>query len=112
MDIDISKHRDDLLGWFLIHCVSKKMKEVFPEPNTKHFDVKLTANGVELPLLETFAEIDRQMESMIKKKALELIKEKFDDRESRIYDLFSIIEQHLIKIGREELDILEEEFEE
>ena len=80
----------DLLHWAVIHAVSEmpvKMEEKWVEfPKDGKWEMKLFMHDVELPIMETFKELESQLDSMIKDKAKEIVNEKFND-------IFSAVEE-------------------
>jgi dihydroneopterin aldolase len=69
--------------------------ETLPRPFK--LDVKLTLNDTELPLLETFADFEKQVDKMVKEKAFELIDEKLSDIKDTMTDIFKEVEDKIRK---------------
>ena len=107
MKIDFMKERDTFLGYCLIKGVTHKYKNkktFLPKVEGGH-DVQFIVNGVELPLLEIFKDIENQIEEMVRKKALELLEEKFADMSDFVYQ----ITEELKRKAKERLNLKIEE---
>ena len=79
----------DLLHWAVINAVVKlgKLENTWLEfPKDGKWEMKLIMNDVELPVMETFKELESQLDTMIKDKAKKIVNDKFDN-------LFSAVEE-------------------
>lgn len=79
----------ELLYWAVLNAVTKlgKIEKTWPEfPKDGKWEMKLIMSGVELPIMDTFKELESQLDAMIKDKAKEIINDKFND-------LFSGVEE-------------------
>ena len=87
----------NLLEWMVINAVTKKaenelMKKI---PKDGKWELKFTMEGVELPILETFKELESNHEEHIKENAKELINEKFNDM---FYDVEEALDDYKDKL--------------
>ena len=90
MKIDFMKERDTFLGYCMVNAVTHKYKDgktFLPSKSEGGFDVQFIVNGIELPLKETFQDIENQIDEMVRKKALELLEEKFADMSDFVYQI-------------------------
>jgi len=103
MKIDFMKIRDTFLGYCLVNSVTHadKVKEITGKTPDGLYEIQFIVNGVELPLEETFEDINQQIERMVKEKALELLKEKFSEME----DIMAQITEELKRKAEEKLGI-------
>lgn len=87
MKIDFMKIRDTFLGYCLVNSVTHrdKLNEVTGKCSDGLYDIKFIVNEVELPLEETFEDIEKQIDEMVRKKALELLEEKFGEMTDVVY---------------------------
>jgi hypothetical protein len=107
MKIDFGKERDSFLGYCMVNAVTHadKVSEVTGKSPDGNYDIQFIINGVELPLEETFEDIEKQMDEMVRKKALELIEEKLADISDTAYQ----ITEELKKRAAERLNLEIEE---
>ncbi len=63
-------------------------------------------NGVDLPLEKTFKDIEAQIDEMVRKKALEVLEEKF----AEMNDIMSQITEELKRKAKERLNLEIEEY--
>lgn len=81
---DIRK-KNSFFDWFLIHAITLKDKQSGERvinklrPEDGKWDIKLTIEGIELPLLETFEDLQKQDKERITEKAIELMDEKLNE---------------------------------
>jgi hypothetical protein len=94
MIIDYDKVKDTLFGDCFLNAVTKSKTL---GTNSKPLDVKLTLNNIELPLLETFADFEKQTDRMVKEKALELINEELYDIRDTVSEMFKEVEEKIRK---------------
>lgn len=101
---DIRKE-SSLFDWFFIHALTLKDKRSgrkvinnMNRPKDGKWDIKLTIEGIELPLLKTFKDLEKQDEERIKNKALELIQEKLNRINDVLIDRCSCMEEEVKKI--------------
>lgn len=109
MKIDFMKERDTFLGYCMINTVTHKYKGVemtLPKSEDGKFEVQFIVNGVELPLEETFKDIENQIDEMVRKKALELLEEKFSEMNDVVYQ----ITEELKKVATEKLNLHIQEY--
>jgi hypothetical protein len=107
MIIDFMKERNTFLGYCMVNAVTHKYKDgktFLPKVEGGH-DIQFIVNGVELPLIETFKDIENQVEEMVRKKALELLVEKFGD----MTDIVFQISEELKRKAKERLNLEIEE---
>jgi hypothetical protein len=88
-----------LLGWYIIEAMTMKSPNILdtwprPEFDSRRLDVKVTINGVEVPVREVFSILGEHYEAVmdqlaakIEDRARELIKEKYNDVYSALQDL-------------------------
>ena len=74
----------------------RKIEEIWPEMFEKdgvrnEWDLEVTLNGVKLPARSVFYHLEDQMEEFIAKKAVALIKEKYNDVDNLMYDIEQLI---------------------
>lgn len=95
MKIDFMEERDTFLGYCLINSVTHKYKDKEMDlPKTgEGYNVQFIVNGVELPLHETFKDIENQIDRMVEEKAFELIKEKFADIENILTEITECLKE-------------------
>ena len=108
MIIDFMKERDTFLGYCMINAVTHKYKDgkIFLPKVEDGYDVQFIVNGIELPLHETFEYIKSQIDEMVRKKALELLEEKFADMSDIVYQ----ITEELKRKAQEKLNLKIEEY--
>jgi hypothetical protein len=106
MKFDFEKERDTFLGYCLINAATHKYKgkEFLPQVDGG-LEIQFIVNGVELPLHETFKDIEDQIDEAVRKKALELLEDKLSDLESLVYQ----INEELKKKAKERLNLEIEE---
>ena len=89
---DIRK-KNSFFDWFFIHAVTLKDKQSGERvinklrPEDGKWDIKFTVEGVELPLLETFEDLQKQDEERITEKAVELMEEKLHEITEALMDM-------------------------
>jgi len=89
MEIDIGGY--NFRSWLIIHSVTElgdmdTILKAHPE-GKKTWDVRLTIDGVELPLDKTIDQIEKNLDEHIVKKARELISSKMGEIENEIDEL-------------------------
>ena len=101
---DIRKE-NSLFDWFFIHAITLKDKQSghkvinsINRPKDGEWDIKLTIEGIELPLLKTFKDLEKQDEERIREKALELIQEKLNRINDVLMDRCSCMEEEVKNI--------------
>lgn len=77
--VSLNKDRSFLYHWALIHAIvlaenkaGKRVERIYQGEGGGR-RVALLVNGVQVPLVETFADADKQVERMIEEKAHELL---------------------------------------
>lgn len=92
----------DLLEWCLINAVvnQQKLDEIITAEKTdekghRRFDIKLVVNGINLPLMKTFKDAEKQMDQMILDKAKELLQEKLNEFDSKVSDVYEDFEDRI-----------------
>jgi hypothetical protein len=75
------------LDWVFIHSMVFKdaVKTIRTEDDNYNF--QFIVNGIELPIIQTFADLDKQLDRMVNEKAMELIEEKFSVLHELVSDL-------------------------
>ena len=109
MKIDFMKEIDTFLGYCMVNAVTHADKVVeitTGKSSDGNYDIQFIINGVELPLEETFKDIENQIDEMVRKKALELLEEKFSDMTDVVYR----ITEELKRKAQEELNLNIEEY--
>ena len=84
----------NLLHWALINAVTAlgKLEDQWPEfPADGKWELTLTMSGVELPIMETFKQLENSIDDMVKDKAKEIVDDHFTD-------LFSAVEETLEEV--------------
>lgn len=92
----------DFIEYFLIEGASKladgtgrKLEEIWPEMFEKgvqkEWDLQVSLNGVNLPTRSVFYHLEAQMEEFVAKKAVALIKEKYNDVDNLMYEIEQLI---------------------
>jgi hypothetical protein len=71
--------------------IDKIWPDMFGLKSKKDWDLQITLNGVELPALEIFAEIESQMDELIVQKACSLIKDRFSNISEIMEDFEGLI---------------------
>ena len=94
MKIEYDKVRDTLFGHCFLTAITKA-NILNSRVGPFEYDVKLTLNGVELPLLKTFVEFEKQVDRMVNERAMNIVSEKLDIIEFNISDLFKEIEDKI-----------------
>ncbi|KKN33237.1 hypothetical protein LCGC14_0805760 [marine sediment metagenome] len=101
---DIRKE-NSLFDWFFIHAITLKDKQSgrkiinsMDRPKDGKWDIKLTIEGIELPLLKTFKDLEKQDDRRIKEKAVELIQEKLNRINETLMDHYENMENEVKKI--------------
>ncbi len=101
---DIRKE-NSLFDWFFIHALTLKDKQSghkvissINRPKDGKWDIKLTIEGIELPLLKTFKDLEKQGDRRIEEKALELIQEKLNRINEALMDHHENMEKEVKKI--------------
>ena len=59
------------------------------------YEISLMVNGVELPLIEAFRDLEKQRDRMIREVAAELIKEKFANLDDVLYEAERTLREEL-----------------
>jgi hypothetical protein len=67
-------------------------------------EVKLEINGVEFPFLDAMKRLYEQWESIVRRKALEMVLNEFSEKTNSIYALLNEFEEKLRETWREEND--------
>lgn len=93
----------EFLEYFLIEGAckledmsGKSLKELWPDMfgvdgPPKEWDLKVLMNDVEIPADKVFEHIESQMDEFIAKKAVALIKERYNEVEDLMYDVEQLI---------------------
>jgi len=104
MKISIQEMRNKhlwLLEWVVIHAFTllkkKDQEEIKLTKDQEGLDIKLTMNGVELPLIQSFEDMQKQDDDRIKKEAKELVLEKFQQYEDFLYDMMKELKKDALK---------------
>lgn len=94
MKATIKELREREKAGFLYDMVIKSVtmkgsvNDIWPEfPKDGKWDIKLTINGVELPIVEAFEDLKRGIDTHIKEEAMGLISDKLSDLDDVIYGL-------------------------
>lgn len=102
---DEIRKENPFFDWLFIHALTLKDKRSGSEvinnmnrPKDGKWDIKLTIEGIELPLLKTFKDLEKLDEERIKKKALELIQGKIIRINDVLMDRCSRMEEEIKKI--------------
>jgi len=108
MKIDFMKERDSFLGYCMVNAVTHadKLVDITGKSPDGNYEIQFIINGVELPLKETFEDIEKQIDEMVAKKALELLEEKFLDMTDIVYH----ITEELKRTAQEKLNLKIEEW--
>jgi len=74
----------------------RKLEEIWPEMFEKdgvckEWDLEVTLNGVKLPARSVFYHLEEQTDEWIARKAVALIKEKYNDVDNLMYDIEQLI---------------------
>lgn len=84
------RKQSEFLVTMIIKAVTRKgnIAKIYPRfPKDGKWDIKLTMNGVELPIIEAFKDIEDAIDSYVAEEAHKLICDKFSDLQDIIYDL-------------------------
>jgi len=84
------RDKSDFLVNMIIKSATRKGKVtgLWPKfPKDGKWDIKLTMNEIELPLIEAFEELKETLDSHVKEEALGLISDKLSDLDDVIHDL-------------------------
>jgi predicted enzyme involved in methoxymalonyl-ACP biosynthesis len=104
MKINFEEHKDNLLGYCIVNASTKKdenIENIWPELDSKNLEIQFIINGVELPLIQSFDDIQKQMDRLIKEKAFELFQEKLGD----ISTMINFVINDLERVAKEKLGI-------
>lgn len=88
MDI-LETRKCNLFHWAVINAVTKlgDLENIWVEfPEDGKWEFTLTMSGVELPIMETFKQIEASLDEAVKDKAKELINDHFADLFSAVED--------------------------
>ncbi len=95
----------NLLEWCLINAVVNQQKtneiisaEKTDEHGNRKFDIKLVVNGVDLPLMKTFKDAEKQMDQMILDKAKDLVNERLNEFDSKLDEAYQDFEDKITEI--------------
>ena len=86
------REKSDFLHHMMIKSVTRlgTVNEVWPEfPADGKWDIKLTMNGVELPIVEAFEELKETLDINIREEAMNIIHDKFFDLDETLNDLIA-----------------------
>lgn len=107
--IDELQKKCPLLEYCLVNAVTKVKKSVMDKImsnknflDVRMFDIKLVVNDVELPLMETFKSIEKQMDRMIREKATELLNGRLNEFDEKLDEAYQDFEDKMIEIILEE----------
>lgn len=89
-ELDSARPRSDrdLLCWFIIETMTRRANQVdghgditksFPDMDATKLEVKMTINGVEVPVMDTFRQVEEQFDRIVAKAASDMLKEKLND---------------------------------
>jgi hypothetical protein len=108
LKIDFEKEKDTFLGYCMISAITHRFKRDINIPGIGRggYDIQFIVNGVELSLQKTFKDIESQIDEMVRKKALELLTEKFGE----LTDIVDQISEELKKKAKERLNLKIEEY--
>lgn len=93
----------DFIEYFLVEgavhlekMTGKPLKELWPDMfdmdgKPKEWDLQVMLNGLELPADKVFKHLEFQMEEFIAKKAVALIKEKYNNIDNLMYEIEQLI---------------------
>ena len=87
---DEIRNKHHFLEWVLIHAIT--LKDAVPDIKRNPDDggvltLKFEVNDVELPILKTFKDLEKQDEERIRKEAAKLIEEKLGNLDDLLSDL-------------------------
>jgi len=86
------REKSDFLHHMMIKSVTRlgTVNEVWPEfPADGKWDITLTMNGVELPIVEAFEELKESLDINIREEAMNIIHDKFFDLDETLNDLIA-----------------------
>jgi hypothetical protein len=90
--VSINKNRNCLFHWAFIHAIvlaenrnGKRIEKIYQNEGGGH-RVALLINGVQVPIVETFADADKQVERAIEERARELFEERMASTLNRLDD--------------------------
>lgn len=98
---------DKLVSWFIIEALAHDTSdEVAGQianggqktgPHQVHDSIKLTINGIEVPLMKSFERYSKHCNEAIAEKALELLREKYDFKIAELAKLFDSAREEIRK---------------
>jgi hypothetical protein len=109
---------DGFLSWFVVHGIaglapsSESYNKIAATAiaNKGEHTVSLTVDGVELPVVQTFRDLNKQDERRIAEKAAELLEAKLGDKLMPIEDLLEALRKEILRTAKKDLGIqLDEE---
>jgi hypothetical protein len=94
----------------LIHCIVEAKHKGIKVPNIEEGGAKvtLTINGVECPVMETLRYMESKHDEIIRKEAIKLIEEQFNETTAPLFHLLTDLES-MMKQKIKDAGLLEEE---
>lgn len=99
--IDFIEHERDFIGWALCELVGKKYEKIMTPESKAVFKVELKLNGIEVDFSALCKRLEENYKRAVNEAALELIKEKFDEINTMVYDM----ERHVTGVVQNALKI-------
>ena len=96
--INYLKNRENFVGWLIISALTDSKVDMnefthSDQFNASELEVEMKINGVDVPVMQTLNDIEKQMNRMVYEKALEIVSNKYgdifnllDDMEERVKD--------------------------
>lgn len=90
---------NDFAWWLILEAVSQlhNADKIISAGEGGRHTICLTLNGFELPMLDTLVEIDKQLDKLVEKRALELLDERVGDALETMRDTASALKERLTK---------------